>query len=72
MIVSEIKLAPSQVLSEIQVGDRIVTSGQGELFPPGVLIGTVTSTRRGVEIEPAVDWDQLVNVRVLPRSGERR
>ena len=68
----EIKLAPSQVLSEIQVGDRIVTSGQGELFPPGVLIGTVTSTRRGVEIEPAVDWDQLVNVRVLPRSGERR
>ena len=68
----EVKLAPSQVLSEIQVGDRIVTSGQGELFPPGVLIGTVSSTRRGIEIEPAVDWDQLVNVRVLPRSGERR
>lgn len=68
----EIKLAPSQALSEIQVGDRIVTSGQGELFPPGVLIGTVVAKQRGIEVEPAINWDRLVYVRVLPRSGVRR
>lgn len=57
---------------EIEVGDLIVTSGMGGVFPKGLSVGTVQrveSNEKGlfqsVEIAPAVDFYRLEEVLVL-------
>lgn len=48
------------------VGDRIVTSGHGGVFPGGLPIGVVTSAADGViEIQPYVNRERIEYVRVL-------
>ncbi len=48
------------------IGDRIVTSGHGGVFPVGLPIGIVTvATDFGVEIQPYVSRDRIEYVRVL-------
>lgn len=52
--------------AQITPGDRVVTSGDGGLFPPGLLIGTVVSVGdRAPRIRPAVDFGHVEFVRVL-------
>lgn len=52
--------------AQIAPGDRIVTSGHGGLFPPGLPVGIVGSVRDGnVRIQPFVDWHRLEFVRVV-------
>ena len=47
-------------------GDRVVTSGHGGMFPPGIPIGTVSRvTDAGGVVEPFADWDRLEFVSVL-------
>lgn len=47
-------------------GDRIVTSGHGGVFPPGLPVGVITSVDKGVVmIQPFVDADQIEYVRVV-------
>lgn len=47
-------------------GDKVVTSGDGDAFPPGLPIGRVVRTDDGViEVEPYVARDQLQHVRVV-------
>ncbi len=47
-------------------GDRIVTSGHGGLFPPGLPVGVVASIGDGlVRVEPFEDLSRLEHVRVL-------
>jgi rod shape-determining protein MreC len=57
---------------DIRVGDRIISSGLGEVYPKGLLIGTVSSVRakpyglfHEVEVQPAVDLGTLEEVLVL-------
>ncbi len=52
--------------ARITVGDRIVTSGQGGLFPPGLDIGVVSvvGEERSL-VQPYVNWDRLELVTVL-------
>lgn len=57
---------------DIQVGDRIVSSGIGMLYPKGLLIGTVTVIRpqryglfHDIDVEPAVDFVKLEEVLAL-------
>jgi rod shape-determining protein MreC len=51
--------------ADVQVGDRVLTSGQDSLFPRGFLIGTVDRTERGsglyrtTMIKPAVDFTHI-------------
>jgi rod shape-determining protein MreC len=52
--------------SEVQKGDRVVTSGIGEIFPKGIPIGTVSRVEKNrhgmfqkIELEPATDFSQL-------------
>ena len=52
--------------ARVGMGDRIVTSGHGGLFPPGLPVGIVGSIRDGkVRIQPFVDWHRLEFVRVV-------
>lgn len=51
---------------EVRVGDRIVTSGSGGLFPAGLPIGVVTSIdKNGAAVTPFVRFDRLEYLRVL-------
>jgi len=57
---------------DIEVGDRVVTSGMGGVFPKGLFIGEVVRVVRGdyglfqsVEVAPAADFSRLEEVLVL-------
>ncbi|HSR12660.1 MAG TPA: rod shape-determining protein MreC, partial [Thermodesulfobacteriota bacterium] len=57
---------------EIQVGDRVITSGLGGVFPKGLMVGTVTAVDRKrpgifqhVEVAPAVDLSKIEEVLIL-------
>lgn len=61
----------------IQVGDGVITSGLGGVFPKGLVVGFVRSVQREqfglfqtIEVEPAVDFSRLEEVLVL--LGESR
>ncbi len=54
---------------EISPGDRVVTSGDGGLFPPEVLVGQVIAGPDGrLRARPAADYRRLEFVRVIRRS----
>jgi rod shape-determining protein MreC len=67
-----IKLSASE--EGLQVGDVVVTSGIGELFPKGLPLGRVrrafapTGLFRTAELEPVVDLSGVEEVLVLPRG----
>lgn len=47
-------------------GERIVTSGDGGAFPPGLPIGAVASTGEGVvRVEPFANWSRIEYVRII-------
>ena len=54
-----------------QVGDEIVTSGVGSMFPPGLVIGTITKLDgddgmfQKVEVQPSADVSRLRAVTIL-------
>jgi len=48
------------------VGDRIVTSGHGGVFPPGLPVGVITSIDKGiVTVQQFVDVEQAEYVRIV-------
>ncbi len=58
-----IHLPPGAVVSP---GDRIVTSGHGGAFPPGIAIGIVSAVSdNGISVQPYVNYDRLEYVRIL-------
>lgn len=58
-----IHLPPGAIVA---TGDRVVTSGHGGVFPPGVPIGLVSAmTDGGIGVQPFVDRNKLEYVRVL-------
>jgi rod shape-determining protein MreC len=57
---------------EIKPGDRVITSGLGGIFPPGIAIGQVAQVRQKdtdmfqeATIEPFVDFARLETVLVV-------
>jgi rod shape-determining protein MreC len=51
---------------ELRVGDRVVSSGDGGLYPPDILIGQVVAGKDGRQrVRLAADYRQLDFVRVL-------
>lgn len=74
------KLRFLAVEAEIQPGDRVVTSGHGGVFPPGIAVGVVASVNGGeVRVQPLARLDRLEHVRladfgmdnVMPPVSER-
>lgn len=60
---------------DLQKGDQIVTSGTDGVFPPGLMVGKITSLHRRTygmvqtaEIAPAVDMTKLEEVLVIRTS----
>ena len=54
---------------EVNIGDRVVTSGMGGVFPKGLVVGSVESVDRmdfglfqSIEVTPAVDFSHLEEV----------
>lgn len=57
----------------VRPGDRIVTSGDGEVFPPGLLIGQVAEDPGGrLRVRLSADYERLEFLRVLRDHGARR
>ncbi|MEO7193030.1 MAG: rod shape-determining protein MreC [Vicinamibacterales bacterium] len=60
------------VLADIQVGERVTTSGQDGIYPPGFLVGTVervtrpsSAADRVITVRPAVDFSHVELVLVV-------
>ena len=52
--------------AEIKVGDRVVTSGQGGVFPPGLPVGVVASLDgEAPRIEPYVELSRVEYLRIV-------
>jgi rod shape-determining protein MreC len=46
--------------AQVSPGDRIVTSGDGGVFPPALPVGTVVRVEDGeIRVQPFADWDRL-------------
>ncbi|MEK9752302.1 MAG: rod shape-determining protein MreC [Rhodospirillaceae bacterium] len=50
----------------VSIGERVVTSGHGGAFPPGLPIGVVSAVGEGgIEVTPFVNRDRVEYVRIL-------
>ena len=51
---------------DVPLGARVVTSGHGGVFPPGLPVGQVAvSGEEGVRIQPFVDWGHMEYLRLV-------
>jgi rod shape-determining protein MreC len=64
--------------ADVAVGDTVISSGLGGVFPEGLIIGVVTSVATApgaffqqITIQPAVDFGSIDNVMVLRQKGGR-
>lgn len=54
----------------VRPGDRVVTSGDGDVFPAGLLVGQVTEDRTGrTRVRLSADYERLEYLRVLRHHG---
>jgi rod shape-determining protein MreC len=67
-----IKYMPAS--ADIKVNDRIITSGMSDIFPKGILVGTVKSVSKKdfdifqkVDVQPAVNFSKLDKLFVVVR-----
>ncbi len=62
---------------DVSIGDRVVTSGMGGVFPKGLVVGNVKSVDRQefglfqtIAVTPSVDFSHLEEVLILLRSPQ--
>ena len=56
--------------SSPEVGERVVTSGFGGLFPPGIPVGTVAHIGRDeIQVMPLVAWNRIEFLRLIDYEG---
>ena len=52
--------------SRVEPGDRVLTSGDGGVFPAGLPVGVVAASEVGdVRVQPFVDWDRMEYLRLI-------
>jgi len=58
---------------QVRPGDRVISSGDGGVFPPGLLVGQVASDPGGrLRVRLAADYERLEYLRVLRHHGRKR
>ena len=77
LIVGDNSLAPPIDFVEnrdlVRPGDRVVTSGDGDVFPAGVLIGNIAVDTGGrMRVRLSADYERLEFLRVLRNYGNER
>ncbi|RFP88763.1 rod shape-determining protein MreC [Rhodobacteraceae bacterium 63075] len=77
LIVGDNTLAPPIDFIEnrdlVRAGDRVVTSGDGEVFPADVLIGHVATDKGGrMRVRLSADYERLEFLRILRNYGTER
>lgn len=56
---------------EVEIGARVVTSGQGGIFPAGLPVGVVSRVENGhVEVQPFADFSRMFYVRIIDRPDD--
>ncbi len=64
-----VRLPPGEAVSP---GDRVVTSGHGGVFPPGLPVGIVTASEgSSITVQPFAKREQLEFVRVIDSGPDR-
>jgi rod shape-determining protein MreC len=61
---------------EVKVGEQVLTSGGDQIFPKGLLVGTISKVNRGPEflqvtVKPAATLTHLEEVLVISKKQER-
>jgi rod shape-determining protein MreC len=52
--------------TDLQIGQRIVTSGHGGAFPPGIPVGVITALgEQGMRVTPYANEDRLEYLRLM-------
>jgi rod shape-determining protein MreC len=60
------KLAFLSLNAQLNIGDRIVTSGHGGVFPAGLPVGQISDVADGViRVNPFADFYRLEYVRII-------
>jgi rod shape-determining protein MreC len=70
---AQIKYLP--LMADVAVGDRVITSGMGGIFPKGIPVGKIVRSSRptngalfqSTEVQPHADFSRLEEVMVLKR-----
>jgi rod shape-determining protein MreC len=70
-----LKLRNLSYLADVEVGDRVISSGLGGVFPEGITVGQVTRIEKDdtgllldVDVQPAVDFQTLEELFALRSS----
>lgn len=76
MLVGDNSVAPRvdfiESPEQVRPGDRVVTSGDGGVFPAGLLVGSVAlGTDRRVRLRLAADYERLEFLRILRSAAPR-
>ena len=65
-------------IDELEIGSYVTTTGLSELFPSGILVGTIKKVSydkyevaKVVEVTPSVDFNNITYVSVLKREVEK-
>ena len=60
--------------ADVQVGDTVVTSGYGEIFPPGLPVGKIAAIDKDprslflkIKVKPSVNFDKIEEVFIIKR-----
>lgn len=68
----QLQFIPQRARSDLRTGDVVVTSGMSQIFPPGILVGTIVSMQAmpyesslTIELGPIIDFNRLELVYVL-------
>jgi len=67
-----LKMGDVPIESQVAIGDTIISSGLGKIFPPGLIVGTVIFSEdvegtmfKDVDVKPSVDFGSLEEVFVV-------
>jgi rod shape-determining protein MreC len=72
----DLELKYIRELDDVKEGDRLVTAGLGNIYPKGLLIGTVSRTRKGsdnffrdIQVRPATSFETLEEVLIITENA---